>query len=337
MFGWVPPRCWMKFPSMWSKFPWITYNRKRMFSFIFMRLTWIVVLYTSLWLVEGDYKPQRACVGWASVTEPCLEVCMWIKCTRLDKVPPRHPICFFPYCCTNPNNNMIFSIMKVTLQKKVRLLKAEEEQFIVYFHVMHRWYKLTLMMLTVLTAHLCITGMMSCHSTYCSWFRLSSMRLTLTVPLSSSSWRVPSKISIWDTNSSGFWGTNLLVISNGYFKKKCISFFKGIILLNLKELPFLLTLSNCVGSGLPTDVCNFTWQHEKCKGHKSGSKYKLVHFPLWSLPWINDATIWAILRHFFHHMCDWCTFFKTKYQHPGEGAIWISLARREYKITWLSV
>ena len=205
---------------MWSKFPRITYIRKIMFSFISMRLTWVVVLFTSLWLVEGVHKPQRACVVWASVTEPCLEVCMWIKCTCLDKVPPRHSICFFCYCSTNHNNNVIFSIMKVTLQKKVRLLKAEEEQFIFYFHVMHRWYKLTLMMLTVLTAHLCITGTMSCHSTYCSWFRLSSMRLTLTVPLWSSSWRVPSKISIWDTNSSGFWGTNLLVISNGYFKKK---------------------------------------------------------------------------------------------------------------------
>ena len=55
----------------------------------------------------------------------------------------------------------------------------------------------------------CITVMMSCLNTYCSWFRLSSMRLTSTVPLSSSSWHVPSGISIWDTSSSGFWGTDL--------------------------------------------------------------------------------------------------------------------------------
>ena len=56
-----------------------------------------------------------------------------------------------------------------------------------------------------------------------------------------------------------------------------------------------LTLSNCVRSGLPTlsptgwscvrsrlltDVCDFTWQYEKCKGHKTGSKWKLAHFPL---------------------------------------------------------
>ena len=31
------------------------------------------------------------------------------------------------------------------------------------------------------------------------------------------------------------------------------------------------------------DVCNFTSQHEKREGHKSGSKWKLVHFPLCSL------------------------------------------------------
>ena len=44
---------------------------------------------------------------------------------------------------------------------------------------------------------------------------------------------------------------------------------------------------------LLTDVCDFTWQHEKFKGHKSGSKQKLVNFPLCSLPWINDEIIWA--------------------------------------------
>ena len=36
----------------------------------------VVGLYTSLRLVEGVYKPQRAGVGWASVTELFFEVCM---------------------------------------------------------------------------------------------------------------------------------------------------------------------------------------------------------------------------------------------------------------------
>ena len=56
--------------------------------------TRVVVLYTSLRLVEGVYKPQRACVGWASVTESCLEACMWIKRTCLDEFPPSHPKMF---------------------------------------------------------------------------------------------------------------------------------------------------------------------------------------------------------------------------------------------------
>ena len=49
------------------------------------------MLYTSLRLVEGVYKPQRACVGWASVTESYLEACMGIKRTYLDEFPPGHP------------------------------------------------------------------------------------------------------------------------------------------------------------------------------------------------------------------------------------------------------
>ena len=48
------------------------------------------MLYTSLRLVEGVYKPQQACVGWANVTESC----MWIKRTRLDEFPPGHPKMF---------------------------------------------------------------------------------------------------------------------------------------------------------------------------------------------------------------------------------------------------
>ena len=60
----VSPRRWTKFPQRGQlKFPRITYIRKRMFSFVFMTLTRVVVLYTSQRLVEGVYKPQRACFG----------------------------------------------------------------------------------------------------------------------------------------------------------------------------------------------------------------------------------------------------------------------------------
>ena len=57
-----------------------------------------------------------------------------------------------------------------------------------------------------------------------------------------------------------------------------------------------LTGWSCVGSGLLTNVCDFTWQHEK---HKSGSKWKLVRFSLCSLPGINDAMIWVGFVAFF--------------------------------------
>ena len=42
----------------WDSPDWMTYVRKRMFSFIFMRLPRVVMLYTILWLVESVYKPQ---------------------------------------------------------------------------------------------------------------------------------------------------------------------------------------------------------------------------------------------------------------------------------------
>ena len=46
-------------------------------------------------LVEGVYKPLRACVGWANVAaESCLEVWMWIKRTCLDEFLPGHPKMF---------------------------------------------------------------------------------------------------------------------------------------------------------------------------------------------------------------------------------------------------
>ena len=52
------------------------------------------MLCTSLRLVEGVHKPQRACVGWASVTESYLEAFMWIKRSCLDEFPPGHPKMF---------------------------------------------------------------------------------------------------------------------------------------------------------------------------------------------------------------------------------------------------
>ena len=55
-----------------------------------MRLTRVVVLYATLQLVEGVYKPQRACVGWASVTESFPEVLS----TCLDEFPSGHPKMF---------------------------------------------------------------------------------------------------------------------------------------------------------------------------------------------------------------------------------------------------
>ena len=64
-----------------------SFLRKRTFFHI-LEITPVVVLYTSLRFVEGVYKPQRACVGWASVTESCL------KRTCLDEFPLGHPKMF---------------------------------------------------------------------------------------------------------------------------------------------------------------------------------------------------------------------------------------------------
>ena len=51
-------------------------------------------MYTSLQYVKVVYKPQRACVGWASMTESCLEACMRIKHACLDEFSPGHPKMF---------------------------------------------------------------------------------------------------------------------------------------------------------------------------------------------------------------------------------------------------
>ena len=63
----VPPICWMKLPNVDEIPP--NHIRKKNVFFLHIHEanmgSSLVVLYTSLWLVEGVYKPQ-ACVGWAS-------------------------------------------------------------------------------------------------------------------------------------------------------------------------------------------------------------------------------------------------------------------------------
>ena len=89
------------------------------------------MLYISLRLVEGVYKPQQACVGWASVTESCLEVCMLIKHTCLDEFPPGHPkmfkrmldiISLFVLAISN-NINLFLSFFDVVPHKNIRKIK----------------------------------------------------------------------------------------------------------------------------------------------------------------------------------------------------------------------
>ena len=54
-------------------------------------ITLVVMLQTSLRLVEAVYKPQPVCVGRTKMTELCLESCMHIKRACLGEVPPGHP------------------------------------------------------------------------------------------------------------------------------------------------------------------------------------------------------------------------------------------------------
>ena len=88
--------CWIDFPSpvlsVLSTSPVLfTHASEKECFFHSHEITQVVVLYTSLWFVEGVYKPQWACVSWASVTELCLKACMGIKHTCLDEFPPDHP------------------------------------------------------------------------------------------------------------------------------------------------------------------------------------------------------------------------------------------------------
>ena len=147
MFGRSSPETPDEVFPTWSKFPRITYIRKRMFSFIFMRLTRVVVLYTSLRLVEAVYKPQRACVGWASVIELCLEACMWIKRTCLDEVPSRHPIrnwfhiqcihmlliCIYASCLFTDADNNNNKESKKERETQLRVLTESEGEFFFFF------------------------------------------------------------------------------------------------------------------------------------------------------------------------------------------------------------
>ena len=56
--------CLDEVPPTWSNSRESHTSEKECFnSFIFMRVTRVAVLYTSLQLVEGVYKPQRACVS----------------------------------------------------------------------------------------------------------------------------------------------------------------------------------------------------------------------------------------------------------------------------------
>ena len=94
LFPCVTSYGWIHFPS--SVLSVLSTSPVVVHSFLRNRneITWVIVLYTSLRFVEGVYKPQWPCVGWASVTESSLEVCMGIKRTFLDEFPPGHPKMF---------------------------------------------------------------------------------------------------------------------------------------------------------------------------------------------------------------------------------------------------
>ena len=68
--------------------------QKKNVFFHIHEITRVVVLYITLRFVKCVYKPQRACVGWASVTKSCLKACMGIKHTCLDVFSPGHPKMF---------------------------------------------------------------------------------------------------------------------------------------------------------------------------------------------------------------------------------------------------
>ena len=83
-------------------------------------------------------------------------------------------------------------------------------------------------------------------------------------------------------------------------------------------LPTLsLTDWSCVESGLPTDVSDFSWQHEWHKGHKSGNKWKRVHFPrVPSLSWWC-SDLGQFCGFFPHRVCELADFVKTTWRRTG--------------------
>ena len=64
MFGQSSPKMLDEVPPMWSKFLLITYIRKRMFYFIFMRSTWIIMM-----------------IGWRCL-QTTTSLCWWSQCDR---------------------------------------------------------------------------------------------------------------------------------------------------------------------------------------------------------------------------------------------------------------
>ena len=94
MFGRCFPKTLDEVSPTWSRnSPESHTSEKECVFFIFIRLTRMVVLYTSLRLVEGVYTNHNTTSlysGWASVTEPCLQACMslnWRTCW--DKSSPK--------------------------------------------------------------------------------------------------------------------------------------------------------------------------------------------------------------------------------------------------------
>ena len=97
-----------------------------------------------------------------------------------------------------------------------------------------------------------------------------------------------------------------------------------------------LTLSKCVRQGLPTLslTVGAVWEagfqqmfmilHDNMR--KATDTNQAVNKCLSCFPYIPFLELMMkrtgpVLWHYFHLMCNWRIFFKTKWRHPGEGAI----------------
>ena len=101
----------------------------------------------------------------------------------------------------------------------------------------------------------------------------------------------------------------------GHFR--CIIYKHDIKLkYNLKHNFVFLS---CVGNGLTADVCEFTWEQKKPKGHKSRRNWKSVHLPSCSLPSIDDSPILAKFMAFFPPVMH-ANFSNSSKQHGGAQA-----------------